>query len=1219
MMKRGGTIRNQGWGPSSIAGYDFGNWNIVYKAGNQTTTWTLSSDVTTTGNMYVTNQYGANTTTLDTNGHNLSCANLYASDASFGNGIILLKGGSHTITGELKRLAGTSSINFGTGSTSVGGSITFTNITVTAGTGSQTVTMGGAAQQNITSSNGTSTQHFNNLTIKNTHANGVRPVDALAVNGNLTVQADGDSAVTLDNANNVAIGVTGNLATAGAGAGAKNIKLGANTWYVGGNVDFTGGTITKGTSTLLLNSSTAGQTLTSASNSLNNLTVTNTNASGVTFADGATATGTFTDTTASSKLTLNAGSAYAFNNVSINGQADGTRITMASSTPGTEWFLNVSDSQAVSRVDVADSNASGGLEITDPVGSNHNSGGNTNWAFVSPTNPTTTNATVGGNAVTSGTWTNLSGAFNFTFSGALNGGVGTIGYYVYLGTNASADPVADGTYQAHSGAIGDDQHYNSSIAASDDGKHYYFIIKTKNNADNTSATATLYDLGYDITNPNRPTFVAANPAGYTTVNLFTLSWPAGTDPNGPNGGASGIKWYEYKRATDGAWSHTADANERSVAGVTAYQEGANAFYVRSIDNAGNTSSNYQQVTYYWSGVAPDKPTDLEVTPGTSDSNLFSIHWHKPVQPVGESPIVGYYYSINEAPTMGNTTYVASQADTVTIGPDAFATLQGVNTIYVLSVNEAGNYSLEEAYYATDTFNCVTAALPAPVQVSITDSSDRSLDRWMLTLQWAAGPGQGSSFDHYIIYRSTDGLGFVQLATTTSTAYIDASGLNNSTTYYYNIKAVDNAGKESAQSTTVSKMPTGNYTTPPTLLSDPSATEIKTGSAKISWMTDRASSSIVRYGTENGTFTASTGQFDSVTSHSVTLLGLNPGTVYYYQSQSLDEARDYPAEDAYSTTFSFTTLPAPAISAVKVSNITLTNADISWETTTVAHSVLDYGETNTYGQSLDDQSGSGTTSHNVKLQSLEAGTTYHFKISGSDSDGNVLTSDDYQFDTLPLPQIENLKIESISGKPQSAFKASWTTNVPATTIIKYRLSTETENKEQVKTKSETAHEVIVEGLSDDSIYLIVAQGRDSIGNLAESSTQSFKTPLDTRAPSISDVTVETSNVGLGKEDKAQIAVSWKTDEPATSMVEYGEGLSGGYTNKTIEDKTLTAQHLVIISELTPSIPYHLRVVSADRANNITQSEDTTAITGEVQKSILQIILQTLKNVFGWIKL
>jgi len=619
-------------------------------------------------------------------------------------------------------------------------------------------------------------------------------------------------------------------------------------------------------------------------------------------------------------------------------------------------------------------------------------------------------------------------------------------------------------------------------------------------------------------------------------------------------------------------------------------------------------------------VAPAKPTGLEVTPGTSDENSFTIHWHKPSVGPEDPPIVGYYYSINAYPTNANTTYVASQTDITTIGPDAYATLQGVNTVYVLSVNAAGNRSFETAYVASTTFTCVTAAPPIPASVSLYDSSDRTLDRWMLTIQWVAGAGQNpATFDHYTIYRSTNGIGFSQLATTTSTAYIDASGLNNTTTYYYNVKAVDNAGKESAQSSTVSKMPTGNYITPPALLSVPTATEIKATGAKISWTTDRTSSSIVRYGTSDGTFSASTGQFDLVTNHTVTLLDLNPGTTYYYQVQSLDENRDYSLEDAYSTTYTFVTLPAPAISDVKISNLTLTTADIPWETTTVAHSTLNYGQTNAYGSSLDDQSGSGTTSHNVKLQSLTPGTTYHFKIEGTDADNNILTSDDYQFDTLPLPKIENLKIEPISNKPTSAFKASWTTNVPTTTIIKYRLATDKEDKESVKAKSETGHNIEITGLLDDSTYLITAQGRDSLGNLAQSGTQTFKTPLDTRPPAISKVTIESTFLETDAEGKSQIIVSWETDEPATSLVEFGEGLEGGYTGRTTEETTLVTQHLIAVSGLEAQTPYHLHVISKDRADNKTESESQTFVTGEGQSSVWQTIAKVLNQIFSFIKL
>lgn len=286
---------------------------------------------------------------------------------------------------------------------------------------------------------------------------------------------------------------------------------------------------------------------------------------------------------------------------------------------------------------------------------------------------------------------------------------------------------------------------------------------------------------------------------------------------------------------------------------------------------------------------------------------------------------------------------------------------------------------------------------------------------------------------------------------------------------------------------------------------------------------------------------------------------------------------------------------------------------------MAHSTLSYGLTNSYGLSVDDQSGSGTTIHNVKLSSLESGVTYHFKISGTDSDGNVLSSDDYQFDTLPLPKIENLKITSIPGKPRSAFKASWTTNVPTTTILKYRHSTDGQYLESTRTESETSHVVEVDGLLDDSTYYIIAQGRDSSGNLAESEVQTFRTALDTRSPVVSNVSIESSMVGADAKGKNRVIVRWNTDEPTTSMVEYGAGLSGGYTGRTSEEVSMVTEHLMMVSGLEGQTPYHLHVIVKDKGGNKTESESQTFTTGSGQSSVWQMIARVLNNLFGFVKI
>jgi hypothetical protein len=165
---------------------------------------------------------------------------------------------------------------------------------------------------------------------------------------------------------------------------------------------------------------------------------------------------------------------------------------------------------------------------------------------------------------------------------------------------------------------------------------------------------------------------------------------------------------------------------------------------------------------------------------------------------------------------------------------------------------------------------------------------------------------------------------------------------------------------------------------------------------------------------------------------------------------------------------------------------------------------------------------------------------------------------------------------------------------------------------------TSHKITIEGLADNSVYEISVSGRDKFGNEATSSKETFDTPKDSRPPKISDIIIETSNVGNISTGKAQAVISWKTDEPANSQIEYGEGLGGSdYIYKTTLDKTYTNNHLVIISDLDPSKPYHLRILTDDMAGNLTKSGDNTIVTGDVSRSVLDIIFTTLQNIFGWL--
>ena len=88
---------------------------------------------------------------------------------------------------------------------------------------------------------------------------------------------------------------------------------------------------------------------------------------------------------------------------------------------------------------------------------------------------------------------------------------------------------------------------------------------------------------------------------------------------------------------------------------------------------------------------------------------------------------------------------------------------------------------------------------------------------------------------------------------------------------------------------------------------------------------------------------------------------------------------------------------PAISDIGASNITTDSATITWITDQQADSLVEYGTTTSYGSSASDTA--MVTSHSITLTGLVPGTTYHFKITSTNSYGFSSSSGDETFTTL----------------------------------------------------------------------------------------------------------------------------------------------------------------------------------------------------------------------------
>lgn len=88
--------------------------------------------------------------------------------------------------------------------------------------------------------------------------------------------------------------------------------------------------------------------------------------------------------------------------------------------------------------------------------------------------------------------------------------------------------------------------------------------------------------------------------------------------------------------------------------------------------------------------------------------------------------------------------------------------------------------------------------------------------------------------------------------------------------------------------------------------------------------------------------------------------------------------------------------------------------------------------------------------------------------------------------------------------------------------------------------------------------------------------------DTVGPVISDVTVGTAN-------QNGAVITWTTDEPANSLVEYGASESYGLS--TALNSSLVTDHSMVVSGLDAGATYHFRVKSRDASGNLAVGADS----------------------------
>jgi chitodextrinase len=173
-----------------------------------------------------------------------------------------------------------------------------------------------------------------------------------------------------------------------------------------------------------------------------------------------------------------------------------------------------------------------------------------------------------------------------------------------------------------------------------------------------------------------------------------------------------------------------------------------------------------------------------------------------------------------------------------------------------------------------------------VNTSITDIS--------VTISW--NRSDEKDFGRYIIYRDNKK---IQNITNIRTTFYTDDNLNPSTTYIYEVSAMDSSGNEGEKSEKLIVTTKKEDTTAP-VISNVTLAALTVNTATITWVTDELSNSSVIYGTTTKlSLTSSDNNF--VRDHSITLRNLQNNTLYYYYIESCDKKGNcrHSSQDSFS--------------------------------------------------------------------------------------------------------------------------------------------------------------------------------------------------------------------------------------------------------------------------------------------------------------------------------
>ena len=423
---------------------------------------------------------------------------------------------------------------------------------------------------------------------------------------------------------------------------------------------------------------------------------------------------------------------------------------------------------------------------------------------------------------------------------------------------------------------------------------YTQTLKAKDTAGNQTTAGTVNK--YTLSKAPGASSVSADksPSTWYSTSTFTFT-------NNDGFGGGGVQYYRYvwDQSATHTWVGTETQWTTGTKALTTSAEGSWYLHVKGYNGDDVANETYDYGPYYFDET---NPTITNNQSGDDTwRNAAGTTYNVTFSNGGSGAQLDYaQYAVG---TTQGTTDILDWTNIFTTDINSYTTpwsvnfsslQEGTNYVSFKTCDTAGNCNT----VLTDGFYIRKDTVPAVVS-NINVSPDLS----SATVTWATDEGATSQIE----WGATDTYGnFTALDSNLATTHTKTvSSLTAGQTYHFRVVAEDRATNE----TLSSDQTFATSTLPATTISNVSVTNLSTTSVKVTWSTNQAATSKVRYG-----LTTAYGQEVSdnnlVTSHEITITGLLAGKTYHYEVMSQGNTYAYDADATFTTSEEPASEPEP---------------------------------------------------------------------------------------------------------------------------------------------------------------------------------------------------------------------------------------------------------------------------------------------------------------------